>query len=292
MHKRRQLSIDNESDNEEFPMPPPLTERLKIGKSSPITGQPVGRGLLRQKKLSHAPGKHPTQQPSQKSIAHNTQRPVRKAFRDACISLGVTEEFEEQNDDNCDDTVEAIEEYQMAHVLPQGEIEIGSDEGEINLFSECSSSDSESSSDDHNSSSYHSDIHSKVGVIYSREPIPDRRRNRNILTQRPRFLVSTSSPLDSFLLFLPEEITRTILMHTNRKAAILRHQFSTHFNICSPLHKYNFTLDELMAGIGILLRAGKDRDNRTDLNELWNHIEGRHFFKACMSCKRFKFLLQ
>ena len=47
----------------------------------------------------------------------------------------------------------------------------------------------------------------------------------------------------------------------------------------------NFTFDELMAGIGILLRAGKDRDNRTDLNELWNHKEGRPFFKACMSYK-------
>jgi hypothetical protein len=56
----------------------------------------------------------------------------------------------------------------MAHVLPQGEIEVDSDEGEINLFSECSSSDTESSNDDHNSSSYHSDIHSKAGVIYSR----------------------------------------------------------------------------------------------------------------------------
>ena len=73
----------------------------------------------------------------------------------------------------------------------------------------------------------------------------------------------------------------------NRKATDLRRILPNVRNFMT-----NFLYDEVRACIGLLLRAGLDRDNMTDLNELWNATEGRPIFRATMSLNRFKFFLR
>ena len=40
------------------------------------------------------------------------------------------------------------------------------------------------------------------------------------------------------------------------------------------------------------MRAGADRDNMTEIEDLWNPVEGRPLFRAVMSKNRFKFFLR
>ena len=51
-------------------------------------------------------------------------------------------------------------------------------------------------------------------------------------------------------------------------------------------------MDELKAGLAIILRAGSDRDNFTELDNLWQPQDSRPFYRAVMSLVRFKFLLR
>ena len=51
-------------------------------------------------------------------------------------------------------------------------------------------------------------------------------------------------------------------------------------------------MDELKAGLAIILRAGSDRDNFTELDNLWQAEDSKSFYRAVMSLVRFKFLLR
>ena len=52
-----------------------------------------------------------------------------------------------------------------------------------------------------------------------------------------------------------------------------------------------FKFFELKAGLA-LIRAGSDRDNFTDINDLWKPGDSKPFYRATMSVRRFKFLLR
>ena len=120
----------------------------------------------------------------------------------------------------------------------------------------------------------------------STRPIPGRRRMRHILTQSSKVIANPGSAIESFELFLSEDILQALLMHTSRKAREIRRTLSR-------LHHFNtFSTDELKAGLTIILRAGSDRDNFTQLDNLWQAEDSKPSYRAVMSLVRFKFFLR
>lgn len=159
-------------------------------------------------------------------------------------------------------------------------------EGDIDVVSEHSSSEDSDDENDANFREQTSDMEAN-GIHYSREPFENRRRQRNIVEDGPRNLAHPRSALEAFHLFFTPEMTREILRHTNRKACDVRRESQIVRGFMS-----NFTYDEICACIGIILRAGLDRDNMTDIGDLWNAVEGRPFFRAVIAQKRFVFFLR
>ena len=51
-------------------------------------------------------------------------------------------------------------------------------------------------------------------------------------------------------------------------------------------------MDELKARLAIILRAGSDRYNFTELDNLWQPEDSKPFYRAVMSLIRFKLLLR
>ena len=51
-------------------------------------------------------------------------------------------------------------------------------------------------------------------------------------------------------------------------------------------------MNELKASIATMLRAGCDRDNFTDLRDLWKPSDSRPFYRTVMSFNRIKLLLR
>ena len=126
----------------------------------------------------------------------------------------------------------------------------------------------------------------RKGIKYSTRLIPARQRMQNILTQSSKVIANPRSEIESFELFLSEDILRTALMHTNRKAREIRRTLSR----LQPFK--TFSMDELKAELAIILRAGSDRDNLTELDNLWQPEDSKPFYQAVMSLIRFKFLLR
>ena len=61
----------------------------------------------------------------------------------------------------------------------------------------------------------------------------------------------------------------------------------------SPISVYkNFTSHEVEAVLAVMIRAGLDRDNFTDLHRLWDPIDSRPFYRVTVALNRFKFLLR
>lgn len=103
----------------------------------------------------------------------------------------------------------------------------------------------------------------------------------------PRNIAHPGNEMDSFLLYLPEEIIRLVLRHTNRKVRDIMAETGN-----CPFYMRLFSYEEFLACIGILLRAASDRDNFTELDELWTVINGKPFYRAVLSKSRFKFFLR
>ena len=99
------------------------------------------------------------------------------------------------------------------------------DERNVEIFKE-NAADEEDEEDDEmlnadDSDTDHEDeecVLSRKIIEYSTLPIPARRRIRNILTQSSKVIANPRSDIESFELFLSEDILLTVLMHTNRKA--------------------------------------------------------------------------
>ena len=109
---------------------------------------------------------------------------------------------------------------------------------------------------------------------------------RNILTQSSKVIANPLSEIESFELFLSEDILQTVLMHANRKAREIHRTLSR-------LQSFKtFSMDELKAGLAIILRTGSDRDNFTKLDNLWQPEDSKPFYRAVMPLVRFKFLLR
>ena len=85
---------------------------------------------------------------------------------------------------------------------------------------------------------------------------------------------------------LMEDILRTVLRYTNRKV----------WELCrtlpKPQHYHDFLMNEFQAGLALLLRAGSDKDNFTELKNLWLVGDSKPFYRAVMSLNRFKCFLR
>jgi hypothetical protein len=73
----------------------------------------------------------------------------------------------------------------------------------------------------------------------------------------------------------------------NRKSRQIRRMLPNATNYSLP-----FSMKELHAAIGILIRAGSDRDNFTELDNLWEPGDSKPFYRATMAFNRFKYLLR
>ena len=126
---------------------------------------------------------------------------------------------------------------------------------------------------------------SRSGITYTSQQIPNRRRRGNIFTQQPRAIGGPQTESESFKLMLTEDILRTVLRYTNRKVQELGRTLPKQQNY------HDFSMDEFQAGLAIFLRAGSDRDNFTELENLWLVGDSKPFHRAIMSLNRFKCFL-
>ena len=125
-------------------------------------------------------------------------------------------------------------------------------------------------------------------ATYYNNPFPSRLRRGNILTQQPRIIAAPKHEVDAFKIFYRPEIILQIVRETNRKARDVRHECKL-----SPNSVYkNFTSQEVEAGLAIMVRAGMDRDNFTDLHRLWDPIDSRPLYRVTVAMNRFKFVLR
>ena len=78
---------------------------------------------------------------------------------------------------------------------------------------------------------------------------------------------------------------RTVLRYTNRKCREVRRTLST------PQNYHDFSMQEFKAALAVILRAGSDRNNFTELQNLWDVGDSKPFYTAVMSLNRFKCFL-
>ena len=108
------------------------------------------------------------------------------------------------------------------------------------------------------------------------------------MAQQFRIIAIPKHEVDAFKIFYRPEIILQIVREMNRKARDVRRECRL-----SPNSVYkNFTSYEVEAGLAIMIRAGLDRDNFTDLLRLWDPVDSRPFYRVTMALNRFKFLLR
>ena len=113
---------------------------------------------------------------------------------------------------------------------------------------------------------------SPSGISYTSQPMPAQRRQRNIISEAPRAIAQPQSEKESLECLVSEEIFRTIPLHTNRKLRKIQRNLQ---QVRYPTSM--FSIEELKASIAIMLRAGCDRDNFTDLRDLWKPSDSTPF---------------
>ena len=213
-------------------------------------------------------------------------------FRDACLQLGIAEDKLYNDDSDAEDNLCsnnsncADEEGMQISEEEEETASVIDDEDNLKIFEE-NATDEEDQEDEetvnaNDSDTDHEDeecVLSRKEIEYSTPPIPFRRRMRNILTQSSK-VIANPGDINSLELFPSEDILRTVLMLTNRKAREIR-------KILNGLQPFKtFSMDELKAGLAIILQAGSDSDNFTKLAE-----DCKPFYRAVLSLGRFKFLL-
>ena len=85
---------------------------------------------------------------------------------------------------------------------------------------------------------------------------------------------------------IKEEIMRTVLRYTNRKCREVRRTLST------PQNYHDLSMEEFKATLAVILLEGSDRENFTELQNLWDVGDSKPFYRAVMSLNRFKHFLR
>ena len=219
-------------------------------------------------------------------------------FRDACLQFGITEDKLYNDDSDAEDNLysnnsnRADEEGMQISEEEEETAPFDDNEGNVEIFKENATDEGDEEDEEtvnaNDCDTDHEDeecVLSRKEIEYSTPPISARRRMRNTLTQSFK-VIANPRDIESFELFLSEDILRTVLMHTNRKAREISRTLST------PQPFKIFSMDELKAGLAIILRAESDRDNFTKLDNLWQPEDSKPFYRAVMFLVRFKFLLR
>lgn len=201
------------------------------------------------------------------------ERQRRRTFLEAIHALGVTD-----SDDENDAEEEEEREDSTSDSDEEGALEEEA-EADIEVFS-----DSEESEESQDEEEANDDLTCPSGIRYSKNPIPPALRRRNILRETPRSRCNPLEEREAFALFHVEEITSIILRETNRKVVLVNRQQNCRIR--------KFNRKELNAAIAILLRAGVNRDNFTETNQLWNPTDSRPFYRATLGLTRFKQFLR
>ena len=211
-------------------------------------------------------------------------------FRDACLQLGITEDKLYNDDGDAEDNLysnnsnRTDEEGMQISEKEEETAPVVGDEGNVEIFEE-NATDEEDEEDEEAVNGDYSDTYyedeervcSRKGIEYCIRPILARRRMRNILTQSSK-IIANPRDIESFELFLSEDILRTVLMHTNRKAREIRRTLSRLYPFKT------FSMGELKAGLAIISQAGSDRDNFTELDNLWQPEIANCFTELSCSC--------
>ena len=217
----------------------------------------------------------------------------RLTFRDACAQLGIAEEdvYDDSNGEEEEEEVGEVEDALLELQTDEEEKTAFDNEGDVEVFveGESDSSDDEEEPVDRESDDEQDDnwVVSPSAISYTSQPMPTRRRQRNIITEAPRAIAQPQSEKESFECLVSEEIFRTILLHTNRKLREIQRNLH---QVRYPTSM--FSMEELKASIAIMLKAGCNRDNFTNLRDLWKLSDSRPFYRTVMSLNRIKLLLR
>ena len=218
----------------------------------------------------------------------------RLTLREACSQLGFVDEL---SIDDYDDNNEDAEEFIPVEDGENDEEIAVDDEGDVEVFEEIDDNSTDyddGASSDENANADQSDeedrlfdcIPSRSGISYTTQEIPNRRRRQNNFTQTPRAIATPQTEWKIFEHMITEEIMRTVLRYTNRKCKEVRRILST------PQNNYNFSTKEFKAALEVTLWAGSDRENFTELQNLWDVGDSKTFYRAVMSLNRFKCFLR
>lgn len=153
-------------------------------------------------------------------------------------------------------------------------------DGEVEIEDETESSDeSEASEDECGTSDDNSDVcTSPNGICWSKTPIPVRRLRRNILNFNEGPTIRPLDELASFFLFFTEVILRTIMRFTNRRMRAKK--------------EMPFSFAEMKAAIAVIIRAGADKENLSDLDDLFRRTDSKPFYRCAISKNRMRKFMQ
>lgn len=116
-------------------------------------------------------------------------------------------------------------------------------------------------------------------------------KSRNVLRQKggPALKSILFTERDLFKHIITPEMCDIILRETNRKAKRVYDANSSAQSSQKVFQPFNAT--EFDAFLGILIAAGVQRDNRTNLDDMWN-ADALPLVRAAMSRDRFKMMLR
>ena len=191
-------------------------------------------------------------------------RQRRFTFQEALKQLQIV--FDDVNNDS---DAEATSSSKTKSIVDDDEVLLQEELSDIDVFEEENEDAGSDEYQEPNDNDCNSEDEAQVAITagnakYYNNPFPSRLRRRNILTQQPRIIAAPEHEVDAFKIFYRPEIILHIVRETYRKARDVRHECKL-----SPNSVYkNFTSQEVGAGLAIMIRAGLDKDNFTDLHRL------------------------
>ena len=185
---------------------------------------------------------------------------------------------------NNDSDAEATSSSKTESVVDDDEVSLEEELSDIDVFEEenedAGSDEYQEPNDNDGSSEDEAQVAITAGnTTYYNNLFPSRLRSRNIMAQQPRIIAAPKHKVDAFKIFYRPEIILQIVRETNRKARDVRHECKLSSN---SVYK-NFTSHEVETGLVIMIRAGLDRDNFTDLHRLWDPVDSRSFYRVIMA---------
>ena len=193
-------------------------------------------------------------------------RQRRFTFQEALKQLQIV-----SDDVNNDSDAAATSSSETESIVDDDEVPLEEELSDIDVFEEENEAVGSDEYQEPNDNDGSSEDEAQVAITaenatYYNNTFPSRLRRRNILAQQPRIIAAPKHEVDAFKIFYRPEIILQMVRETNRKARDERHECKL---LPNSVYK-NFTSHEVEAGLAIMIRAGLDRDNFTNLHRLLN----------------------